>query len=110
MSPEFDSNSQAILSLRHGHEVDVVWHEAVAPDCDGIAGAPLVHQIDVCLVVFIREKGLLPAVAALCDVVGETGCNSSRDSGHDGDIGEALLGCQEISKVSPEFLAFSRDK
>jgi hypothetical protein len=44
--------------------------------------APLCHQVPIGLVVGIGEKGLLPAIAALSEVVRQARDNDACHSGH----------------------------
>ncbi len=48
----------------------VVGHQAVGPDRHVPAGAPLGHEPDVFLIVFFTEKGRLPAISPLGDMMG----------------------------------------
>lgn len=69
--------------------------------------APFDHQIDICAVIVIREKSLLPAVAALGDVVGDSGGYYSCDSCHGQKIAAALAMSIEYTvpeiSLSPKF-------
>ena len=81
-----DGEAQGLLALGHGDEVDVVGHEAPAPDPNAMALAMLGEQLDVGHVVALAEKGLLAAVAALGDVVREAGGDDAGESGHGGSM------------------------
>ena len=72
-----DCRCQGFLALGNDDKVNVIWHEAVAPDLNGVACAPPVDQVEVGLVVVIGKEGLLPTIAALGDVVRKTGGYSS---------------------------------
>ena len=58
--------------------MNVIGHEAIAPDLDALLAAPLGHQFDVGRVVVIAKEGLLSAVAALGYVMRQTGNDQSR--------------------------------
>lgn len=65
-----DRPPQALLGFRNHDQMDVIRHQAVGPDLHGPAGAPFRHQMDVCPIIFSTEKGLLPAIPPLSDVMG----------------------------------------
>ena len=77
-----DGASQAVGALGHGHEVNVVRHQAVGPHLDATDGASLRHQGEVHLIVLAAQEGLLTAVAALGDVVGHPRHHHASESGH----------------------------
>jgi len=54
---------------RNCDEMDVIGHQAVRTDLDLVGGAPLRHELQVRLVIFIAKERLLPAVSPLGDVV-----------------------------------------
>jgi hypothetical protein len=62
--------------------VCMIWHKSVCPDLDVAVSTPFGHQVDVCLVVVITEKGLHSAVAALSDMVRDAWGNYASDSRH----------------------------
>ena len=64
-----DGPPQAILGFRRRNQMDVIGHQAIAPNLDPFLTAPLGHQFDVGRVVLVVEKGLLSTVATLGDVV-----------------------------------------
>jgi len=77
-----DGKAQPTPIGGYSDHVDVVGHQAVAPNVNGMFSAPVRHQIDVRTVVPVGEKCLLPAVAALGYVMRIVGYNDSCDSGH----------------------------
>ena len=60
----------------------MVGHQTVRPDLDLVGAAPVRHEFDVTLVIFVRKKGLLPAVAALGDMMGQARCDDTCQSSH----------------------------
>jgi hypothetical protein len=71
-----------VVAMRDGDQVDVVGHQAVAQDRQAVVPRVIGQEIEVELVVFGPEKGLLTIVAALRDVVRQPGDDESRRSGH----------------------------
>jgi len=43
----------------------VVWHQTVCPDINAPMSAPFSHQVNIFLIVIIREKYLLPTIPTL---------------------------------------------
>ena len=70
-----DGTPQAVHGLRHRNQMDVIWHQAIAPNLDPFFAAPLGHQLQIRRVVAVVEKRLLSAIAALGNVMGQTGNN-----------------------------------
>jgi hypothetical protein len=65
----------AIGRLRHCYQMDMIGHQAMRHDLDLESVAPLCHELDVALVIFVTEKRLLPAVSALSDVMSKARCD-----------------------------------
>jgi hypothetical protein len=63
--------------------MDMIGHQAVRPDLDLVSAAPLSHQFQVALVIFVTKERLLSAVSALGDVMGQTSCDNTYQSSHD---------------------------
>ncbi len=80
-----DRPAQPLGGLGGGDEVDVVRHQAIGPDLDAAALAPLCHQVQIGAVVGVAEEGLLPTVAPLGDLVRATRCDHASQSRHAGD-------------------------
>lgn len=83
-----DRPPQALLRFRNHDHMHVVRHQAVSPNLHLPVGAPLGHQADVCLIVFFTEKSRLPAIAPLCDVMGEARRHHSCDPCHGSTLWE----------------------
>ena len=64
----------------------MVGHQAIAPDFGSRALATFRQQVYVQAVVIIGEKGFKPSVAALGDMVRDTGDNGACYSGHGGKV------------------------
>ena len=60
---------QRLFRCRHGDQVDVIRHQAVAPNLDALFAAPVGHQFHIGGIVFLVEKRPLSTVAALGHVV-----------------------------------------
>ena len=52
--------------------MNMVGHQAVRQDLDVVNAAPVPHQFQVALVIFIAKEHLLPAISPLCDVMRKT--------------------------------------
>jgi hypothetical protein len=72
-----DSPSQTIGRLRYCYQMDMIGHQAIRQDLDLERVAPLCHELDVALVIFVTEKRLLPAVSALSDVIRKARCDNT---------------------------------
>ena len=55
----------AIGRLRYCYQMDMIGHQAIRQDLDLESVAPLCHELDVALVIFVTGKRLLSAVSAL---------------------------------------------
>ncbi len=67
----------------HLNEMDMIWHQTRAPNQYVELSAPLGHQGQVSLIVFIAEKSLHPPISTLSQVV--------RNTGRDLGMGNMLL-------------------
>jgi hypothetical protein len=81
--------------------VNVVRHKAPCPYLDMAFAAPFSQQIKIGKVILIAEKGHLPAVATLGDVVRDARGYYSCYSCHSGKISESYI--LSINILSPEF-------
>ena len=77
-----DRPIQSIGRLRDRDQMDMIGLQAVRPDLDVVQAAPLGHERQAALVIFVRKERLLSAVSALCDVMRQTGCDNSCQSSH----------------------------
>ena len=64
----------------------MVGHQAPGPNRDPRIGAAFGHQLDIEPIVVIVEKDGLAAVAALGDVMRNTGHDGPREPGHDSPL------------------------
>jgi hypothetical protein len=55
----------------------MIGHQAIRQDLDLESVAPLCHEFDVALVIFVTEKLLLPTVSALSDVMRKARCDNT---------------------------------
>ena len=60
----------------------LVRHQAVRPSLKLVRAALLHHQFEVVLVILVARERRLAAVSPLGDVVRQTGCDNSCQSGH----------------------------
>jgi hypothetical protein len=67
-----DGPPQAVFGLGRRNQMDVIGHQAIAPNLDAPFAAPVGHQFDIRRIVSIVEKSLLAAVATLRDMVRQT--------------------------------------
>jgi hypothetical protein len=67
-----DGQTQAIFGLRHGDQMNVIGHQAIAPNLHALFTTPVGHQFHIGRIVAIVEKRLLATVAALRDVMRQT--------------------------------------
>ena len=73
---------QAIFIFGHQNGVDVVGHQGEGPAGNTRRPATLGQQAAVEAVIGITEEHLLPAIAALGDMVGEAWNNKAGDASH----------------------------
>jgi hypothetical protein len=57
--------------------MDMIAHQAMRQDLELESVAPICHELDVTLVIFVTEKRLLPAVSALSDVMRKAKCDNT---------------------------------
>jgi hypothetical protein len=69
----------------------MIRHQAIGPDFHPALPAPLRHQRNIGLVIFIMKKGRQSAIAPLGDMVGNAGCYDPSNSSH----------AQKINTLSP---------
>ncbi len=74
---------QAIGRLRNCDQMNIIRDQAIRPDRDLVGAAPWCHQFQVALVIFMKKERLLSAVSPLGDVMGQTRCDNTCQSGHD---------------------------
>lgn len=60
----------------------MVWHEAVGPDNNVVSPAPFGHQGEIRRIVVITKKGFHSPVAALGNVMGNSGGDDACYSWH----------------------------
>jgi hypothetical protein len=77
-----DGPGQPLLRLRHRDQMDVIGHQAVAPNLDAPFAAPLGYQLQLRGIVFVAEKRLLSAISPLRYVVRQARHDQSRKSRH----------------------------
>jgi hypothetical protein len=65
-----DSPPQTIGRLRYRYQMDMIGHQAIRQDLDLEGVAPLCHELEIALVIFVTKERLLPAVSTLSDVMG----------------------------------------
>ena len=66
-------HAQTIFRFRHGNEMGMVWHQATTPNRCVELSAPLGHQGQGCLIVFITEESLHSPISTLGYVMRNTG-------------------------------------
>jgi len=66
--------------------VDMVGHQAIAPDLDMRPPAGFGRQVQIELIIPTLEEHLLAAVAALGHMVGDAGQDEARKTGHGGRV------------------------
>jgi hypothetical protein len=64
-------------TLRYCYQMDMIGHQAMRHDLDLESVAPLCHELDVTLVIFVTERRLLSAVSALSDVMRKARCDNT---------------------------------
>ncbi|MEZ5693866.1 MAG: hypothetical protein R3D99_08500 [Altererythrobacter sp.] len=73
---------QSILVRGREHDVNMIGHEAIAPDFRVRTRGGIGQEVKVKGIVAVFKKGLLPTVAALRDMVRNTGKNNARETGY----------------------------
>jgi hypothetical protein len=96
--------SKSIFCFRHGNQMDMVRHQAPRPYFYLTFLAPFGHEINIGLIVIITEEGLLAAVAALGDVVGDAGGYNSSNACHVARIAENWMTSIKytVTRTQPE--------
>lgn len=89
-----DGAGQTGFVGRHGQQVDVVGHEAVAEDGDAGRGAVVAEEVEVDAAVVVGEEDVLVVVAALGDVVRAVRNDDTSVARH----GVSVLPCAGIVK------------
>ena len=74
---------QGVLAFGHHDQVHVVGHKAIADQPETCRLAILGDQAEIGGAIDIVAKDVLAVVAALRDVVGQSGSNDPSKSGHD---------------------------
>ena len=77
------SASQRIGRAGDGDEVNMVAHQAITEDVKVVLAALVAQEFEVDAPVLIVQEHILAVIAALGDVVGDTGDNNTCDSGHE---------------------------
>jgi len=62
--------------------MDMVRHQAIGPDIDGIPIRALLQEGEIVAIVVIRSKDILLIVAPLDDMMGVAGDNTAGQAGH----------------------------
>jgi hypothetical protein len=78
-----DRLCKRLVALRRCYQVDMVRHEAVSVNDESEALGLLLQKGKIDVPVVVNEKNVLPVVATLGDVVGESWNNDSRYSRHE---------------------------
>ena len=86
MCKGFKVHCQRVVPRGNGNQVDVVGHQAIGENLDLMAAAVFFQPFEINLAVFFREKHIVPAVAALGDVVGKSGEYGACESWHEGEF------------------------
>lgn len=76
-------SSQPVFGLRHGNQVNVIGHQAVAPYRHAEFCAPRAHRRQTRRIIVIVEEGLLSAVAAPGNVMRQTRNHQPCQPSHD---------------------------
>jgi len=74
---------QGVLTFGHHDQVHVVGHEAIADQPETCRFRILGDKAEIGDAIAVVAKDVLPIVAALRDVVGQSGSNHPSESGHD---------------------------
>jgi len=77
-----DCQTQTFFRLGNSNKVNMIWHQAVGPDCHVVLPAPFDHQGKIRMIVFIPEERFHSAVTTLGYMVGYTGSNDAGYSWH----------------------------
>ena len=74
---------QGVLAFRHPDQVHVVGHEAIADQPETCRFAIFGDEAKIGVAIAVAAKDVLAVVAALRDVMGQSGSDDSREPGHD---------------------------
>lgn len=100
-------HTQTICRFRHGNEMGMVWHQAITPNRYVELLAPLGHQGQVRLIVFITEEGFHSPISTLGYVMRNTGGDYTGNSRHERIVLLAVVIVKhEMRMVSPYFSSF----
>jgi hypothetical protein len=80
-----DATQQAgegILAVRHGHEMDVVGHQAIAQEARAGTRRVVAEKIEVKAAIIRRVEDRLAIIATLGDVVGNARKDCAGTAGH----------------------------
>src|SRR3546814_13440759 len=91
-----EGSPQAVLILRHQHDVDMIGHQAIGPD---LATRPLRRigqQTEIEFIIPILEEGAPAPVAPLRHMVRDAGQDNARKTGP----AQGLRGFGEIGRAS----------
>src|SRR4030042_1018054 len=77
-----DCASQTIFRSRHSNKMNMVRHQAVCPDLDGMIITPFCHKASIQPVVFVLKKSRLPAITTLSYMMRKVGGHNPCDSCH----------------------------
>ena len=80
----FESAFEAIFPRRHRNQMDVIVHQAISKDINPVLAAIGRQPGQVATAIIVTEEHRLAAVAALGDVMGNTGKNGARNPRHGG--------------------------
>ena len=75
-------NAERLLGGGNRHQVHMIRHEAPSQHADPLAVEVVPQQLDVTLTVGAGFEHILPIIAALCDVVGQSTLDESGAARH----------------------------
>lgn len=78
----FEGPLQAVIAVGHQDQVNVIGHQTISQDLHCMRVAVGLQPIQVRPAILVGEEHILAAIAALRDVVRETGKDGARQSGH----------------------------
>jgi uncharacterized protein YfaT (DUF1175 family) len=99
---------ERILALGHGDEVYVVAHQAITQNPGAVTRGVAAQQFQVTTVVFGRKEDARAIVAALSDVVRQTGNHHARSARHTKNMAETPACSQENASVPFLTLGYNR--
>jgi hypothetical protein len=74
--------AEGIFVCGYCDDMNMVGHEAIGPNLDAKPPSRIREQIEIKLIVAILEKGRIPPVSALGDMVRDTGKDDAREACH----------------------------